>query len=92
MTIHLAATPVWIADRGIQRCFICGAMLVDTLGCEYAVSEDGSPPGPTFWEVGAWVSEEGSPEMTHWGKVGQTETPSIPTADIPVGCCVDLIE
>ena len=87
--IHLAANPIYLGRRCIQRCFICGTLLADSLGAMMQVEENGDPPVfPTF-PVGAWIQAIGDHSPTVLEVVGTTESPVIEFSEIPDGCCTE---
>lgn len=86
--VHLAANPIVLGDRVIQRCFICGMKLADNLGSAVPVEPDGTARTFSTWGVGAWVENEGN----RWCVVGQSERPQMSEDEIPEGCCLSLVE
>jgi hypothetical protein len=47
-------------DRGLQRCVICGAVIIDDRG---AMSPEGSPPS-RGWDEGEVYMSDGNPRIT----------------------------
>jgi len=88
---HLAGNAIVIGDRIIQRCFICGLKLADNRGAMAPVGEDGKAPVFPTWPTGAWVEvTEGNP--TAYIVVGESESPTMDTTDVPPNCCLERID
>lgn len=90
MAVHLAANPIVIGDRVIQRCFVCGFKLCDNKGVVAPVNADGSAPRfPTF-EVGALVNVSEGDGVTGFSVVGQSDRPSFEQEWDD--CCLRFVE
>ena len=87
--VHLAANPIVIGDRVIQRCFVCGLKLVDSAGMMCAQNEKGECAPIGTWEVGALVAVSGTcPTMFTLVRVTERPQFDAPWED----CCLGLVE
>ena len=87
--VNLAANPIVIGDRVIQRCFVCGLKLVDNLGVAAPIGPNGELPTIGTWEVGALVAVSGSfPVMFELVRVTERPQFDAPWED----CCLGLVE
>lgn len=87
--VHLAANPIVIGDRVIQRCFVCGLKLVDNLGVMCAANERGEVASIGTWEVGALVAVSGTCPV----KSELVEVTERPHFEEPwENCCLELVE
>lgn len=81
MTTHIAGFVVSINQRVIQRCAVCGLVLIDTKG---QVRQEGQEVA--VWAVNSLVREIPHPSGRHWGLLPPTNPPTL-----PADCCIDLV-
>lgn len=56
---HLAGIDINVGDRVIQRCSICGAMMLDSKGAMAPVGPNGEPTTFPVWERGRLIEYSG---------------------------------
>lgn len=79
---HLAGNAVRIGCRVIQRCLICGAVIIDE-DHEHAMR----------FPVGAWIQVYTCGGVECSGQIGRTDSPNFrDESEFPIDHCLDLVE
>lgn len=86
MTVtHVAAHPIVLNERVIQRCAICGEKLLDSKNSSIPIGPDGETPVFPVWTPGSLVEIKGTRSLD----IGSFSDES---KQLPESLCINLVE